>query len=91
MCKGRLWKNASVSIGAPFWNLEGGSFTEDFERRKKEVSKNGPGLCELCEGSFNGDSEGDVKEGSGDWHRPSDSIALYKDASEFLFVSFYTF
>jgi hypothetical protein len=91
MCKGRLWKNASVSIGAPFGNLEGGSFTEDFERQKKEVSKNGPALCELCEGSFTGDSEGDVKEGSGDWHRPSDSIALYKDASEFIFVSSYTF
>lgn len=53
-------------MGAPFGNLEEGSFIEDFERRKKEVSKKGPSLRELCEGSFAGDSEGDVKEGSGD-------------------------
>ena len=89
MCIGRLWKKASPSIGASFGNLEGGSFIEEFERRKKEVSKKGPSLCELCEGSFIGDSEGDVKEGSGDWHRLSDSLSLRKDASEFLFVSSY--
>jgi hypothetical protein len=89
MCKRRLWKKkASLSIGAPFGNLEGDSFIEDFKRRK-EVSKNGPSLCELCEDSFTGDSEGDVKEGSADWHRLSDSLALHKDASEFLFVSSY--
>ena len=32
MCKGRLWRRASLSTGAPLDNLEGGSYTEDFER-----------------------------------------------------------
>jgi len=29
ICKGRLWRRASLSIGAPLGNLEGGSFTRD--------------------------------------------------------------
>jgi len=32
MCKGRLWRRAPLSIGAPLGNLEGGSHTGDFER-----------------------------------------------------------
>jgi len=32
MCKGRLWEWASLSIGAALRNLEGGSYTGDFER-----------------------------------------------------------
>jgi hypothetical protein len=32
-------EKASPSVGAPFGNLKGGSFIEDFERRKKEFSK----------------------------------------------------
>jgi len=32
MCKGRLWRQASLSIGAPLGNLEGGSYTGDNER-----------------------------------------------------------
>ena len=31
MCKGRLWRRASLSIGAPLGNLEEGTYTEDFE------------------------------------------------------------
>jgi hypothetical protein len=31
--KGRLWKWASLSIGAPLRNLEVGSFTRNFERQ----------------------------------------------------------
>jgi len=31
----RLWSWASLSIGAPLWNLEGGSSTGDFERWMK--------------------------------------------------------
>jgi hypothetical protein len=27
MCKGRLWRQASLSIGVPLGNLEGGSYT----------------------------------------------------------------
>ena len=29
ICKGRLWGWASLSMGAPLGNLEGGSFTRD--------------------------------------------------------------
>jgi hypothetical protein len=29
--KRRLWKQATLSIGAPIGNLEGGSFTREFE------------------------------------------------------------
>jgi len=32
MCKGRLWRWAPLSIGAPLGNLERGSYTGDFER-----------------------------------------------------------
>jgi len=31
--KGRLWKRASLPTGAPLGNLEGVSFTGDFERQ----------------------------------------------------------
>jgi len=31
-CIGRLWRRASLCIGAPLGNLEVGSYTEDFER-----------------------------------------------------------
>jgi hypothetical protein len=31
-CKGRPWRRASLSIWAPLGNLEGGSYTGDFER-----------------------------------------------------------
>ena len=31
MCKRRLWKGASLSIGAPLGDLEEGSFTGNFE------------------------------------------------------------
>jgi hypothetical protein len=41
--KGRLWKWASLSIGAPLGNLEVGSFTRDFET-VKEHSVNGVSL-----------------------------------------------
>jgi len=32
MCKGRLWRRASLSIGATLGNLERGSYTGDVER-----------------------------------------------------------
>jgi len=32
MCKGRLWRQASLSIGAVLVNLEGGSFAGEFKR-----------------------------------------------------------
>jgi len=32
MWKGRFWRRASLSIGAPLGNLEGGSYTRDVER-----------------------------------------------------------
>jgi hypothetical protein len=40
MCKGRLWKCASLSLGFPLGNLEGGSYTSDYERQIKEGSEN---------------------------------------------------
>jgi hypothetical protein len=33
ICKRRLWKGASLSIGAPSGNMEGCSFTGDLERQ----------------------------------------------------------
>jgi hypothetical protein len=44
MCSGRLWKQASLFIGAHFENLEGGSLTRDFEGQIKEGSGNGASL-----------------------------------------------
>jgi hypothetical protein len=32
VCKGRLWRRASLSTGAPLGNLKGDSYTGDFER-----------------------------------------------------------
>jgi hypothetical protein len=53
ICKRRLWKRVSLSIGAPLGNLrERGSFTEEFERRTNE-------------GSFTGDAKRYGKEGFG--------------------------
>ena len=45
MCIGRLWRQASLSIGAPLGNLEGGSYTGDAERWMTEDS-NGASLSE---------------------------------------------
>ena len=44
LCRGRLWIQASLSIGALLGNLEGGSFTRYFERWMKEGSGNGASL-----------------------------------------------
>ena len=57
MCKGRLWRQASPSIGALLGNLEVGSFTRDFERWMKgalEVERLSLSLSlrELCEGNL---------------------------------------
>jgi hypothetical protein len=46
MCKGRLWRRTSLSIGVPLGNLEGGSYTGDFERRMKESSRNEASLSD---------------------------------------------
>jgi hypothetical protein len=32
MCKGRIWRLACLSAGAPLVNLEGGSYAGEFER-----------------------------------------------------------
>jgi len=32
MCKGRLWRRISLSIGTVLVNLEGGSYAREFER-----------------------------------------------------------
>jgi hypothetical protein len=66
MFKGRLWRRASLFIGDPLGNLEGGSFTWDFERWIKEGSGNGTSLSVgalrgvVAGGSFTGDPEGYV-------------------------------
>jgi len=46
MCKGRLQRQASLSIGAPLRNLEGGSYTGYFERWMNDSSRNGASLSE---------------------------------------------
>ena len=61
MCKGRLWSWASLSIGAAVGNLEGGSFTRNFERWMKGLKEMGISLQGSSmrgtwrEGSFTGD------------------------------------
>jgi hypothetical protein len=46
----RLWRQASLSIGAPLVNLEGGSFTRDLETWMKGALEMGRlSLRELCE------------------------------------------
>jgi hypothetical protein len=70
-------------IGAPLGNLEGGSFTRDFERRMQGALEMerlfhlslslSLSLRELCERNLEGDSltwdpEGYAKEGSGNGH-----------------------
>jgi hypothetical protein len=58
-----MFKKASgtgISIGAPLhlrrtWNLEGGSYIGDFERRMKEGSSN---RASISEGLHEGDLEG---------------------------------
>jgi len=63
LCKGRLWRQASLFMGAPLGNLEGGSFTRDFDRwmkeglRKWSVSLRGT----WREGSFTENPKGYVK------------------------------
>jgi hypothetical protein len=54
ICKGRLWRRASLSIGVPLGNLERGSCTGDAERWIKEGSGNGVSLSlwELYEGNL---------------------------------------
>jgi hypothetical protein len=46
MCKGKLWRWASLFIGAPVGNLEGGLYTGDFERWMKEGARSGASLSE---------------------------------------------
>jgi hypothetical protein len=45
MSKGRLWRWASLSVRAQLGNLEVGLYTQDFERRMKEGSRDGASLC----------------------------------------------
>ena len=67
---GRLWRQASLSTGAPLRKLEEGSFTKDYEQWIKE----GISLCGSSvrgtwrEGSFTGEPKGYAKEGSGNGH-----------------------
>ena len=60
MCKGRLWRRASLSIGAPLGNLEVGSYTGDFGKRRKEGYRNG---ASLCEGAVWGELQGGLAYG----------------------------
>ena len=46
MCKGRLWRRAPPSKGAPLGKLGGASHTGDIERRMKEGSRNEASLIE---------------------------------------------
>jgi hypothetical protein len=63
----RPWWWASLSVGAPIGNLEGGSFTGDFERQVEEGSGNGASVSvglwdvNLEAGSFSGNFERYVK------------------------------
>jgi hypothetical protein len=46
MCKGKLWRRASLSIGTPLGNLEGSLYTGDLKRWIKEGSRTGASLSE---------------------------------------------
>ena len=68
----RIWRWASLSIGASLRNLEVGSFARDFVRWMTAALKvERLSLREHCEGyleggSFTGDPGGCVTEGTGD-------------------------
>jgi hypothetical protein len=71
----RLWKRASLSIGAPLGKLEGCFVYREFRETVKEGSgKGASSLYDICaretwrEVFFTGDSEGYIKKGSGDKH-----------------------
>jgi hypothetical protein len=70
-CRRRLWKRASLSIGAPLWNLVGGvhllgTLRDNLRRALKMEHLS---LWELWKGgSFTGDPEGYVKQRSGNGH-----------------------
>jgi len=65
MSKGRLWRQASLSIGALLGSLEEGSFTRNTERRRGleiyRVSCGSSVWGTWREGSFNGDPKGYAK------------------------------
>jgi len=65
MSKGRLWRQASLSIAALLGSLEEGSFTRDFERWRgletQRVSCGSSVTGTWREGSFNGDPKGYAK------------------------------
>jgi hypothetical protein len=46
MCKGRLWRRAFLSMGAPLGNLEGCSYTGYVERSMEGGSRYGASLSE---------------------------------------------
>ena len=50
--KRRLWNRATLSIGAPFGEHVGGSFTGTFEEKMKDGSGNGVSLMKLIWASF---------------------------------------
>ena len=74
MCRRRLLKRVSLSIGTPLGNL--GPFTGNFERWLKEGSRNGTSLSVVAllqepgggGGSFAGNPEGYVEESLGNEH-----------------------
>jgi len=72
MCKRRLWKRASLSIGTLLEDPEEGSFTEDSERQMRALEMEhlyGSSVKGTWrEGSFTGGPEGYIKEGSADGH-----------------------
>ena len=51
-CKRRFWKRATLSIGDPVGEPEGGSFTGTFERNRKEGSVNEASLIKLIWAPF---------------------------------------
>jgi len=60
---------ASLSVGAPLeptgtWNLEGGSYTGDFERWRALGTGHLSARVSMREGYFTGDPERHVKQGS---------------------------
>ena len=72
MCKRRLWKRASLSIGALLEDPEEGSFNGDSERQMRALEMKhlyGSSVRGTWrERSFTGGPEGYIKEGSGDGH-----------------------
>jgi hypothetical protein len=78
--KGKLWRCASLSMGALLGNLYGGSFTRDLRIEGcsgNTASLYGNSVRSSWRRGFTGDPEGYVQAGSGNGHLSSQGLTCF--------------